>query len=451
MADNLVVIGGDAAGMSAASKAKREGPDLDVIVFEKDEWVSYGACGLAYYIKGEIDNLEDLISIPAEDFIDKREIDLRTEQEVMSISPEKNTLKAEGEGETYEKEFDKLLISTGTSAKMPQIKGTDLEGVYTLHHLPDAEKIRKAIKEKNDQASIGIIGGGYIGIEMAEAIKPHGMKVHLYEILPHVLDSFGEETAEVVQDHLKEKGIKLHLKTKVKELTGRNGQVSEMITDQGSKEIDMVIIAVGVEPTVELAEEAGIELGETGAIATDEYGRTNYQDIYAAGDCAEYTNLITDGPDYVPLALAANRSGRAIGQTVAGSPKPVGKVAGTAVVKVFDLEVARTGVIDHDRAKKSGFDPITSTIKVPSRAHYYPGGDPIRISLTADKETGRLIGGSMVGREGVAKRIDTIATALHSSMTVSELEYLDLSYAPPFGPVWDPVLTAAKVLNGKIS
>ena len=187
----------------------------------------------------------------------------------------------------------------------------------------------------------------------------------------------------------------------------------------------------------------------TGAIPTDEYGRTNYENVYAAGDCAEARNVVTGQPDYVPLALTANRAGRAIGQTVTGSPTPVGDIAGTAIVKAFDLGAARTGIIDEKRAREAGFDPVSVTISAPTRAHYYPGGAELTITLLADRETGRLLGGSLVGQEG-AKRIDTVAMALHAEMTVTELQNADLAYAPPFSPVWDPVLTAAKVLGGKL-
>jgi len=212
---------------------------------------------------------------------------------------------------------------------------------------------------------------------------------------------------------------------------------------------DVVIVGVGVAPNTDLAEDAGIDVGPTGAIATDEYGRTNAEDVYAAGDCADATNVVTGDPDHVPLALTANRAGRAIGQTVTGSPTEVGEIAGTAIVKAFDLGAARTGIVDEERAREAGFDPVSVEITASSRAHYYPGAQEITVALVADRESERVLGGSVVGREG-AKRIDTVATALHAGLTVHELEYLDLAYAPPFSPTWDPVLTAARVLEGKL-
>ncbi|WP_135824722.1 FAD-dependent oxidoreductase [Halorussus ruber] len=452
MGETFVVIGGDAAGMSAASKAKRENPDLDVIVFEKGEWVSYGACGMPYYVKGDIDELEDLVAITPEEFREERNIDLRTHSEVVGIDREAQTVTVEnGEG-TYEQEYDDLLVATGARAIEPPIDGMDLDGVFTFHSMESARDVRDTVAGESGEKpeSVGIIGGGYIGLEMAEAFDARGIDVSVFEMLPHVLAPFGETIAEEVEDHLREQGVSLHLDTLVEEIGGEEDRVAAVETEDDSYPVDAVLVATGVAPNSELAEEAGIEVGETGAIATDEYGRTNDDNVFAAGDCAEAHNVVADAPDYVPLALTANRAGRAIGSTVGGDPTEVGDIVGTAVVKVFDLEVARTGITDTEEAEQAGFDPVTQVITAGSRAHYYPGDEPITIEMVGDRETGRLLGAAMVGEEGVAKRIDTVATALHAGMTVEEVQNLDLSYAPPFSPVWDPVLTAAKVLSGKL-
>ncbi|WP_276299293.1 FAD-dependent oxidoreductase [Halorussus lipolyticus] len=474
MADTFVVIGGDAAGMSAASKAKREDPDLDVIVFEKGEWVSYGACGMPYYVKGDIDELEDLVAITPDEFREERDIDLRTHSEVVNIDREARTVTVENEEGTYEQKYDDLLVATGARAIRPPIDGMDLDGVFTFHSMDSARAVRDAVAGVADDEregygsevgeyldgekpeSVAIVGGGYIGLEMAEAFDARGLDVSVFEMLPHVLAPFGESIAEEVEDHLREQGVSLHLDTMVERIAGEGGEdgedgrVAAIETGDERHPVDSVLVATGVAPNAELAVEAGIETGETGAIATDELGRTSAEEVFAAGDCAEAHNVVTDAPDYVPLALTANRAGRAIGSTVAGDPTEVGGIVGTAVVKVFDLEVARTGVIDSDEAQQAGFDPVSQVITAGSRAHYYPGGTPITIEMVADRETGRLLGAAMVGEEGVAKRIDTIATALHAEMTVEEVQNLDLAYAPPFSPVWDPVLTAAKVLSGKL-
>jgi NADPH-dependent 2,4-dienoyl-CoA reductase/sulfur reductase-like enzyme len=470
MTQPFVIVGGDAAGMSAASKYRRDAPDRDVVVFEKGEWVSYGACGLPYYVKGDIETLEDLVSVTPTEFVEERGIDLRTNHEVTAIDRERQTVTVVGPDGEFEQPYGDLLIATGARAVDPPLDGMGLDGVFTLHNMNEGAAIRQFLgmdttsvdlpaKGYGEAASeyadleqpdaVAVIGGGYVGIEMAEAFAEHGLTVHLFEMLPHTLQPFGADAAAVVEDHLREQGVDLHLDTPVDAILG-DDHVEAIAAGDADVPVDLALVGVGVAPNTDLAEDAGIETGPTGAIATDGYGRTNDDHVYAAGDCAESTHVVTGDPDHVPLALTANRAGRAIGQTIAGDRTPVGEIAGTAAVKAFDLEVARTGVIEEDEAREAGFDPVSVTITTESRAHYYPGGTEIQITIVGDRESGKVLGASMVGREGVAKRIDTVAAALHVGMTAQELSYLDLSYAPPFSPVWDPVLTAAKVLAGKV-
>jgi len=467
MSDPTVIVGGDAAGMSAASKAKRDASDREVVVFEKGEWVSYGACGLPYYVKGEIESLEDLVSVSAESFVEDRGIDLRTNHEVTAIDTDARTVTVVGPDGEFEQSYGDLLVATGARAVEPPFEGMDLDGVFTLHDMEMAASVRRALgldapgsrretggprdESSADLApeSVAIVGGGYIGIEMAEAFREHDLDVHMFEMLPHTLQPFGAEAAATVEEHLVAQGVDLHLDTAVDGFVG-DDRVEAVAVGDEEIPVDLVLVGVGVRPNVELAEAAGIETGPTGAIATDQYGRTNVDHVYAAGDVAESTNAVTGEPDHVPLALTANRAGRAIGATLAGDPTPVGEIVGTAVVKAFDLEVARAGIVDEEEAREAGFAPVSITIEAESRAHYYPGGSPIQITMLGDRGTGRLLGASMVGREGVAKRIDTVATALHTELGVERVSMLDLSYAPPFSPVWDPVLTAAKVLAGKL-
>jgi NADPH-dependent 2,4-dienoyl-CoA reductase/sulfur reductase-like enzyme len=469
MSDRFVIVGGDAAGMSAASKAKRDDPDLDVVVFEKGQWVSYAACGMPYYVKGEIDDLDDLVAITAEEFREERDVDVRTGHEVVGIDPEEKTVAVEADGETLTEPYDHLLYATGAHAIEPPFEGMDLPGVFTLHSMDAAAEVKSYLETEvgaggsdadspapaqgdesgGGRPNVAVIGGGYVGVEMAEAFSAYDATVHLFEMLPHVLQPFGEAVADRVEDHLRERGVELHLETTVEGFAG-DGRLETIRTEAEEFPVDMAVVGVGVAPNVSLAEAAGIELGPTGAIATDEYGRTNLPDVYAAGDCAEARHVVTGDPDYVPLALTANRAGRAIGQTVVGDPTPVGETAGTATVKAFDLEAARTGVVDEERAREAGFDPVSVTITDSSRAHYYPGAEEIRVTLVADRDSRRVLGATVVGEDRAAKRVDTVATALHADMTVDDVEYLDLAYAPPFGPVWDPVLTAARVLGGKL-
>ncbi|HMB49346.1 MAG TPA: FAD-dependent oxidoreductase, partial [Natronoarchaeum rubrum] len=331
MSDTFVVVGGDAAGMSAASKAKREDPETDVIVFEKGEWVSYAACGMPYYVKGEIDDLDDLVAVTADEFREERNVDLRTGHEVVGIDPEAETVTVEGGGETFEQPYDQLLVATGASAIEPPFDGLDLDGVFTIHDMDEADAVEDYVTERSPDTA-AIVGGGYVGIEMAEALSARGADVHLYEMLPHVLQPFGDAVAEVVEEHLREQGVNLHLDTAVSGFDG-GGAVERVALDDESHPAEIAIVGVGVAPNADLAADAGIELGETGAVATDEYGRTNYENVYAAGDCAEARHVVTGEPDHVPLALTANRAGRAIGQTVTGTPTATGDTAGTAIVK----------------------------------------------------------------------------------------------------------------------
>ncbi|MFC4248492.1 FAD-dependent oxidoreductase [Natribaculum luteum] len=447
MTETFVIVGGDAAGMSAASKAKRERPDMDVIVFEKGEWVSYAACGMPYYVKGDVDDLDDLVAVTPEEFVEERDVDLRTGHEVVGIDRDDQTVTVDVDGDRFEQPYDHLLIGTGAHAIEPPFDGIDLEGVFTIHDMDEADAIDDYVAD-HDLETAAIVGGGYVGIEMAEALTARGLSVSLFEMLPHVLQPFGEPVAEVVEDHLREQGVDLHLETAVQGFVG-DERVDTVELEDDAVSADLVIVGVGVAPNTELAEEAGIELGPTGAIAIDEYGRTNDERIYAAGDCAEATNVVTGEPDHVPLALTANRAGRAIGQTVTGSPTSVGKIAGTAIVKAFELGAARTGIVDPEQAREAGFDPVSVTIDAPTRPHYYPGATELTVTLLADRESERVLGASLVGRDGV-KRVDTVATALSAELTVTELQNLDLAYAPPFSPTWDPILTAAKVLSGKL-
>ncbi|AEH39230.1 FAD-dependent oxidoreductase [Halopiger xanaduensis] len=470
MTDTFVIVGGDAAGMAAASKAKRDASDLEVVVFEKGEWVSYGACGLPYYVKGEIQSLEHLVSVTPEEFREERDIDLRTGHEVVAIDPDAKTVTAEHDGGETVQPYDSLLIATGAESVVPPIDGTDLEGVYTLGSMSDGKELREYVARarkgeslqqpdrgpacrylEDCTGSVGVVGGGYIGIEMAEALAANGFEVNLFQRGDRVLKGFSEATSEAVADHLREQDVAVHLDTEVETLSG-DERVEAVVTDDDRIEVEMVLLGTGVRPRTALAEDAGIELGETGAIETDAYRETNVPDVYAAGDCAEATHVVTGEPAYVPLALTANRHGRAVGQTVTGRPTEGGAIAGTAAVKAFDVEAARTGIIDHDEAREAGFDPISETITAKSRAGYYPDGGTVTVTLTADRDTKRVLGASLVSEygEGAVHRSHAVVGALEEGATVFDLENYDLAYAPPFNTTWDPVLVASKVLSGKL-
>ncbi|MDL5360459.1 FAD-dependent oxidoreductase [Halalkalicoccus sp. NIPERK01] len=466
----FVVVGGDAAGMSAASKAKRDDPDLDVVVFERGEWVSYGACGLPYYVKGEIQSLEDLVSVTPEEFREERDIDLRTGHEVVSIDPDGRRVTAEGANGEVTRSYDHLLIATGAEATVPPIAGTDLEGVYTLGSMTDGRDLREFVSrsrsagtfEQPDRgpacrfletctAPVGIVGGGYVGIEMAEALAANDFEVHLFQRGDRLLKSFSEATSEAVADHLRRQDVALYLDSEVEAIAGED-RAEGVVTSDEEVPVGMVLVGTGVRPRTRLVEDTDIELGPTGAIATDAYRETTVPDVYAAGDCAETEHVVTGEPAYVPLALTANRHGRAVGQTVAGDPAEGGPIAGTAAVKAFDVEAARTGLVGDEAARAAGFEPVTETIEARSRAGYYPEGGTVTVTLTADRPSGRLLGASLVSEygEGAVHRSHAVVAALSEGATVADLENYDLAYAPPFNTTWDPVLTAAKVLGGKL-
>jgi NADPH-dependent 2,4-dienoyl-CoA reductase/sulfur reductase-like enzyme len=465
----FVVVGGDAAGMSAASKAKRDDPDLDVVVFEKGKWVSYGACGLPYYIKGEIQSLEDLVSITPDEFREQRDIDLRTGHEVIDIEPDDRTVTARNDDGHIVHEYDHLLVATGAEPVLPPIDGLDREGVYTLGSMSDGKDLREYVgRARADEelqqpdrgpacqfletcnGPVGIVGGGYIGIEMAEALAANDFEVHLFQRGDRILKQFSEATSETVLDHLSEQNVAVNLDAEVEELAGGDA-VEAVVTSDDRVPVEMVLIGTGVRPRTELAEDAGIERGETGAIAADAYRKTNLPNVYAAGDCAEAEHVVTGEPVYVPLALTANRHGRAIGQTVAGNPTKGGGIAGTAAVKAFEVEAARTGVLDEE-ARRAGFDPVTETIDAKSRSGYYPEGGTVTVTLTADCESGCILGGSLTSEygEGAVHRSHAIVGAVTEGITLNEVSDYDLAYAPPFNTTWDPVLTAAKVLGGRL-
>lgn len=473
MTGRFVIVGGDAAGMSAAAKAKRDAPEMDVIVLERGDWVSYGACGLPYYVKGEIGELEDLVVMEPRKIIEERGIDLRRHHEAVAVDRDAQTVTIESDGDRYDEAYDKLLLATGAASSVPDIPGTDLDGVFSIRSLRAGRALKNYIAphdtppepvhetghdgelrdhfEHADPETACIVGANKIGIELAEAFVERGLTVHIFEEGSRPLPAFGSDVAEMVVDHLRESGVELHFETAVTEIRGSNGRVSEVQTSSSAIQTDTVIFDVAIDPETHLAEAAGIELGSTGAIATDEFGQTSDADIFAAGDCAEKYHHLIGEPVQWPFALAANRAGRAIGRTVAGTPTSVGEIVGTLVMKAMDLQVARTGIVDHEKARAAGFEPVSATITTISRAHYYPGWSRIVVHATADENTGRLLGANMVGEEGTAHRINSVATALAAEMTVAEAGNLDFGYAPPFGPVWDPILGVAKVLAEKVN
>ncbi len=450
MGERLVVIGGVAAGMSAASRARRLNPKIEIMVFEKSGFVSYGSCGLPYFVSDVIKAPENLVVYDAKFFKEKRNIDVYLHHEVLKIFPAKRSVLVKDleRNKEFEVGYDKLVIATGARAVKPNIKGIDLNGIFTIRFLEDGIAIKNFIRESSPKKAL-IIGAGYIGMEMAEALVSLGIDVTIVEVMPNILGSMDDEINEVVEAELQKNGVKLLKSTSVVEFVG-DGFVRKAILNNGSSlDVDLVIVGAGIKPNSEIARDAGIEIGRSGAIAVNQRMETNFPGVFAAGDCAEAFHLVLGRPVYIPLGTTANKQGKVAGENAVGGNAIFKGIVGTAVFKVFELEVARTG-ISEKQAKEEGIDYVSTVIEHGSRAHYYPGGSKIRVKLIAEKRTGRLLGAEMVGRDGVAKRIDVFATALHARMSIGEIAGLDLSYAPPFAPVWDPILIAANDIEKKL-
>ncbi len=449
--NRIVVVGGVAAGMSAASAAKRITPDTEVVALERGEFVSYASCGIPYYLSEVVKDHLNLVAVTAEEFREKRGIDLRTMHEVKSIDAEKKiveVLDREADN-TYELEWSKLVIATGARAFRPPIEGMDAPNVFMVHSLQDGLRVMGFIRDRNPQRAV-ILGAGYVGLELAETFRARGMVVSIVQRSDRIMRGLEPEVGEKVVEELDRQGVILQRNTAVKSFERNNGgEVKRVITDKGEIEVDIVVAAVGVKPNTELAQKAGIEIGKTGAIATNDRMQTCIPDIYSAGDCAEAWHRILERPEYAPLGTTANKQGRIAGTNAAGSDERFPGVIGSMVAKVFDLAVARTG-LGLKEAIDSGFDAASNTITARSRAHYYPGAKPITISLILDSKTGRLLGAQLTGADGTAKRNDVLATAITSGMTIGEIEYLDLCYAPPYSPVYDPILVAARQARKKL-
>jgi NADPH-dependent 2,4-dienoyl-CoA reductase/sulfur reductase-like enzyme len=471
--ERLLVIGGLAAGMSAASSAKRLRPEMDVIVLEKSPFISYGTCSIPYYISEEIKDYRDLIAITPEKAETERGLVIRTRHEVIAIDPggkEVVVRSPDNAGDT-KIPFDKLVIATGAVPIKPPLPGIGLKHIFALRTLEDGVAIKKYIDEHTiqetgagseesayaksahgngrDQLKAVIVGGGYIGLEMCESIRKRGVDVTLIERMDRVLGTMDRSVTEIVEETLKREAVRLFKETTVLGFEGPKGAVSKVLTDKGTFQADFVILAVGVLPESTLAQKTGIALGVNKAITVDEQMRTNVPAIFAAGDCADALSIVTGKKVYIPLGTTANKQGRVAGENAAGRETVFEGVAGTAQTKVFDLEVARTGLTSLE-AERENIPYFASTIQGTSRAKSYPAGKPITITYVVEKDTGRLLGAQMVGQEGVAHRIDTLATALYGRMTVDDVARLDLGYAPPFATVWDPILIAANVALKKM-
>jgi NADPH-dependent 2,4-dienoyl-CoA reductase/sulfur reductase-like enzyme len=448
--EKLVVIGGDAAGMSAASVARRRRPDLKIVVFEQGSFTSYSACGIPYYVGGLVADHTFLIARTPEEFLDKQNILVKTGHRVTGIDPGSRQLTAVelASGRELTETYDQLLIATGSRAMDLEVPGRQADRIFPIKTLDGAVALRQTLETGRIRQAV-VVGAGYIGLEMVEAFLRRGLKVTLLERADQVLARLDPAMAGQVAEALAREGVRLLFGEPPLAFDTAGGIVTGVMTPNHSLPADLVVFGMGVEPVSELAAAAAIELGVKGTIRTDRRMATSIPGIWAAGDCAESMQLLTGRPAYYPLGTVANRHGRVAGVNIAGGRAEYPGSLGTAVTKICGMEVGQTGLLESE-LKEMAIPYVGEKISSLTCSDYYPGSDPITIKLLASREDGRLLGGQIVGGRGAAKRIDVIATAMQAGLTAERVSELDLSYAPPFSPVWDPVLIAARQLARKL-
>lgn len=449
MGKRLLVIGGVAAGPKAAAKAKRCDPEMEIVIYQGEEEISYAGCGLPYFVSGLIKKREDLISRTPGKFAQDGVKVLRNRQ-IEEIDIQKKTISGKNleSGELFEDHFDRLILATGAEPIRPKVEGIDLKNVFYLRSIFDADAILQAMRAE-EITDVVIAGGGYIGLEMAESLVQLGKNVKIVELAPQILTLFDGDFARILRQYLEKKGVEIFTSEGIEALKGEAGKVTHVQTATRVLAADAVLMSLGVRPRVDLAKKAGLRIGETGAVWVNEKMETSAERIYAAGDCAETTHLITGKKAWVPLGSTANKQGRVAGSNLCGGNAIFPGVMGTAIFKVFDFNVAKTGLSMRE-AEKEGFRPIQAIVKGFDRAHYYSGGKESTLKVIADQETGRILGGQAIGEGSSDKFIDILAMALHGKMTCKELANVDLAYAPPFSPVLSPVIVAANVLTNKL-
>ncbi|MFE6103931.1 FAD-dependent oxidoreductase [Streptomyces laurentii] len=447
MSERLVVIGGDAAGMSAASQARRlrKPGELEIVAFERGHFSSYSACGIPYWVGGDVPVRDALIARSPKEHR-ARDIDLRTRTEVTELDlpgQRVRTRDLESGTEAWTG-FDKLVIATGARPSRPPLPGIDAPGVHGVQTLDDGQALIESLSRARGRRAV-VVGAGYIGVEMAEALLGHGFEVTVLNRGEQPMATLDPDMGRLVHQAMDGLGIRTVGSSAVTGiLTGDDGRVRAVTTDTGEFPADVVVLGMGVVPETTLARAAGLPLGAYGGLLTDLSMRVRGQEnVWAGGDCVEVLDLVSGKERHVPLGTHANKHGQVIGSNVGGDYATFPGVVGTAVSKVCDLEIARTGLREKD-ARAVGLQYVTVTVESTSRAGYYPGAAPMTVKMLAERRSGRLLGVQIVGREGAAKRVDIAAVALTAGMTVERMTALDLGYAPPFSPVWDPVLVAAR-------
>ncbi len=453
---SILIVGGVAGGASAATRARRMNEHAEIIILEKDGYVSFANCGLPYYLGGEIQDREKLLVAKPKLFADRYGIDVWTRHEVLSIDRPRKRVKVKNHetGRVSDLAYDKLILSPGASPIVPPIEGVDAGNVFTLRNVEDTDTIKAHLDSAKPKRAV-VIGAGFIGLEMVEQLHGLGIETQLVELMDQVLPLLDSEMAHLLEDELESKGVELHLGDGIEAVRTTDGRADAVVLNSGAViETDLVIMGVGVRPNVKLAADAGLSLGDTGGIRTNQHGQTDDPDIYAVGDVAEYEFAPTGLSMRVPLAGPANRAGRLAGEHAAvGAADPMTPVFGTSIARVFSLAAGMTG-LSRRQAAKLGINAKSVTILANHHVGYYPGAKQMVLKLVYEADTGKVLGAQAIGAEGIDKRIDVIATAMRFDATVRELTGLDLTYAPPFGAAKDPVhmaaFTACNELDGRI-
>lgn len=439
MTERLVVIGGDAGGMTAASQAKRmRGDDLEVVAFERGRRTSYAACGIPFFVGGEVAELDALVARSPDEHR-KRGIDVRVGHEVVGIDLDARTVDVRDldAGTATREPFDQLLVATGARPRRPAIPGIDGDRVHGVQTLDDADRLLAAAGEVGCRRVV-VVGAGYIGLEMAEAFTRWGAEVVVVDVADQVMRTLDADMAELVLAAMRAHEIDVRLSAHIQAI-----EPGRVLLDDDEVAADLVVLGVGVTPNCELAREAGLTCGPSSAIAVDRRQRTSAEGVWAAGDCATSFHRVLERPVHVALGTVANRQSRVAGINIGGGYATFPGVLGTAVTKLCETEIGRTGLTEAEAAE-AGFLVDTATTRSSTRAGYFPGAAPVHVKLVAERGTGRLLGGQIVGGPGSGKRIDAVATAIWNEMAAADLIDLDLAYAPPFSPVWDPVQTTAR-------
>ena len=450
MARRILVIGGLAAGPSAASKAARTSPDAEVVLLEQGESVSYGICEIPYYVSGEF-AAEGLAPFTPASLGTTRRIDVRVLHRVEEIQPYRRSITVRNlrGGTVEEMRYDRLIIATGARAKRLGFTGEEARNVFRVRALDEGVALKKFLEQERPRTAV-IIGGGYIGMEMADAFRAHGLEVTVVHNDALPMKGLEKETRERVREELEKNGVRFvgpcHVEGFVR---GRDETVSHVATSEGPLEAGIAVVAIGVEPETALARAAGVRAGATGGIITDQRQQTSADNIFAAGDCCEVKNLATGRQCYIPLATIASKAGWTAGENAAGGNAVFRGAIRSVAVRVFGLEVAQVGA-GEEEARRGGIDAVSETITAWSRVKNMPGSQQVTIRLVADRKSGRVIGANVHGRDGAVLRANTLAVAIQQRVTIAEMQEWDLAYSPPFTPLWDPLLVAANAMNRKL-